>query len=415
VRALPLGGDLARDERTYRFLTPAFGGGVRVDGQHKPHDEVTPVRVPSIRGQLRFWWRACNPGGCTRPDDLLAKEGAVFGSATNPSPLGISVVRAPGPAREVRVLKDRFGVVDERHGRAYGAFPLRDTKQGIDHAVLHEHPGDWTIALRYPAELEKDVEAAFWAWAHFGGLGGRTRRGFGAIAEVGRSHGSLATIDDGWPRHVNGVTVPWPHLPAFGARRLRAKAGGFQSGADAQEFLLGVMRRLRQGDVGRRREADDVPGRHPGRSYWPEPDAIRALLGVRSPDHGKRVTQVDAFPRAVFGMPIIFHFKDRRDPPETTLVPFVNGKAKGRLASPLVLRPNRTPSGSIEALALALAHPEPDKLVLLDKQKNPAVTKWKLSESEALKLGLGGRPSPLVTTSGAVIADPIDRFLEEIR
>jgi CRISPR-associated protein Cmr1 len=410
--------ELVREERSYRFLTPVFGGGVRVDGQKKPADPRTPVRIPSIRGQLRFWWRACNPRRCTSPAELLAAENEVFGSPTAPSPLVLSVLRAPEAAREVRVLKDRFGVVDGRDGRAYGAFPLRDTGQGVDHGVLHEHPGDWTLALRYPAGIAEDVEAAFWAFTHFGGLGGRTRRGFGAVAETARSRGALDTVDVGWRRFVSGLEVDWPHLPALGARRLRIKAGGWKSseGALAQEYLLVLMRRLRQVDIGRRSDADDVPGRHPGRSYWPEPDTIRKLTGARSADHRNPVTQVEAFPRAVFGLPIIFHFKDRADPPETRLVPQVNGVQKSRLASPLLLRPHRAPDGSIEALALVLAHPAPTGLLLLEGKRSPfPVTKWTLTQKEALNLGLLGRPSPLVTRSGAVVADPIDRFLEEIR
>jgi CRISPR-associated protein Cmr1 len=418
--------------RTYRFLTPVFGGGVQVDGQKKPRDEVTPVRVPSIRGQLRFWWRACNRGEHQDPAPLFKAEEKVFGSTKAPSPLSIAVVQLPQRARDVSVLRDRFAVVDERHGRAYGAFPLRDTPlrdpllrdiplrdtgtSGIDHGVLHDHPGEWTLALRYPDEIAEDVEAALWAWAHFGGLGGRTRRGFGAVEEVRRARGVLPTVDAGWRRFVSGVDVPWPHLPAFEARRLRAKSAGWKAGADAQEYLLGVMRRLRQVDIGRRRDADDVPGRHPGRSYWPEADAIRKLTGMSSPDHRKPVTQSDAFPRAAFGLPIIFHFKDRSDPPDTTLLPEVNGQVKGRLASPLILRPHRAPDGSVEALALVLAHPAPTRLVLLDRKKPPIpVPRWRADPREAVNLGLGGRPSPFVTAGGAVIADPIDRFLEEIR
>jgi CRISPR-associated protein Cmr1 len=381
---------------------------------------VTPVRVPSIRGQLRFWWRACNPSGLAAVEALSEREAKVFGSTTEPSPLGLAIVRAPEPVRDVPVLKDRFVVVDERHGRAYGAFPLREPNNGTDHGVLHEHPGDWTIAVSYPEAITEDVEAAFWAWAHFGGLGGRVRRGFGAVAEIQRGRGALAGLDEGWRRFVSGAAVPWPHLPAFGARRLRRKAGGWKTGADAQEYLLGVLRRLRQGETGRRREADDVPGRHPGRSYWPEPDAIRKIIGARAPDHRQPVTQLDAFPRAAFGMPIIFHFKDRLDPPDTTLLPQVGDKVKGRLASPLVLRPHRAPDGSIEALALALGHAPPDGLVLVEEpkgkaKKEHAVRNRPLTKDEALHVGLGGRPSPFVTLAGVVVADPIDRFLEEIR
>lgn len=415
---------LTSDERTYRFLTPVFGGGVRVESEQswkKLGDPRTPVRVPSIRGQLRFWWRACNPQRCRMSKQLFAEEAKIFGSTSEPSPLRLSVLEAPGKARDVHVYvpKDRFRVVHEQHGRAYGAFPLRDTGQGTDHGVLHEYAGDWTLALSYPAVLAADIEAAFWAWAHFGGLGGRTRRGFGAIGEVRRGTGELLPIDAGWQRYVTGLEVPWPHLPAFSTRRLLTKSGDWKTGAQAQEALLVAMRRLRQGEIGRRPQPDDVSGKRPGRSYWPEPDAIRGMLEVRSRDHAKPVTAVAAFPRAVFGMPIIFDFKDDSDPPKTTLLPSVDGKTKGRLASPLILRPHCALDGSIEALALVLAHPAPTRLVLSDKKNKQkpehVVAKSTLTESEAQNLGLGGRPSPLVTKSGDVIADPINRFLEEIR
>lgn len=405
-------GTLIRDERTYRFLTPVFGGGVRVDGHFKPADPRTPVRVPSIRGQLRFWWRACNPARCTSSEDLARRETAIFGSTTQPSRLGIVVVAEPRPASDFPVLKGRFDAVDNRVGLAYGAFPLR-AKEG-EHGVLHEHPGDWSVLFTYPEDLRSDVEAALWAWAHFGGLGGRTRRGFGAIAEIGRSQGKTLSIEAGYAEYVSGVNAPWSRLPkparlAIGRRRA--------TGVEAQEYLLSALRRLRQGEIGRKGTADDVRGNHPGRSYWPEPDTIRKLTGARSPSHARPVTAVDAFPRAVFGMPIIFEFKGRKegDPPKTMLLPRAAGVTKSRLASPLILRPHRAVDGSIEPLALVLAHPEPAGLVLVDERRRerPAGA-WKLTPAQAATLGLHGRRSPLVA-GGVTYHDPIDRFLKEIQ
>src|SRR5947199_255505 len=76
-----------------------------------------------------------------------------------------------------------------------------------------------------------------------------------------------------------------------------------------------------------------------GRSDWPEPDAIRRLTTknakFRLPEHPVE----KKFPRAVFGLPIGFKFKDedKQDPPET----FLEGREKNgnaeaisRLASP---------------------------------------------------------------------------------
>ena len=45
----------------------------------------------------------------------------------------------------------------------------------------------------------------------------------------------------------------------------------------------------------------------------------------------------EKFPRAAFGLPIIFHFKDEDDPEYTTLKE--DGEKKYRFASPLILRP----------------------------------------------------------------------------
>ena len=409
-----------RDERTYQFLTPVFGGGVRVEEHIKHADPITPVRVPSIRGQLRFWWRACNPQRCGTVDELRKKEAEVFGSTSRPSPLSIVIVRPPEPARDFAVLEGKFGAVKGRDEIAYAAFPLRDTGQQEprQHGQLHEHRGDWIVAFSYPEKIQSDVQAALWAWAHFGGLGGRTRRGFGAIAEIARltkpAGGSvppLASIEEGWRRHVTGADVGWPHLPAWDHRRLVIQPRGEgQGGIEAQRFLLGALRSLRQIGYGRKPAADDEPGNHPGRSYWPEADAIRKLLKTSKPSHGTPVTKPDAFPRAAFGTPIIFHFMGKGDPEQTTLVP----KDKNRLASRLLLRPHRGEGGGIEALALVLEHPAPAGFELNRAgSKTPLKVRTTLSPDEAKHMGMNGRPSPLVK-DGQVFEDPIERFLKEI-
>lgn len=406
---------LVHEERTYRFLTPVFGGGVRVDGHIKPADTVTPVRVPSIRGQLRFWWRACNPQGCRTLQELYERESLIFGSTEAPSALGIAIVTPPDAMREFPVLEGGFGAVGGMLGLAYGAFPLRDTQRGSAHGVLHEYPGEWTIALTYPKCISDDVEAALWAWAHFGGLGGRTRRGFGAIAEVGRGEGALPTIERGWShyvRHPSGAAAKWPQMPGD-MSRWRTKAGNWTRGVEVQNYLLGLLRGLRQGSAGRKQSSEQGQGRNPGRSYWPEPDAIRAITGVRARAHAERVTRVDAFPRAAFGLPLIFRFNDKPDPPPTTLMPRVGGARFGRLASPLILRPHAAPDGKLEALALVLSHPDFDDLALAEDRREHVVPTRRLTESEARDLGVGGRPSPLRKGS-KVFVDPLDRFLEEL-
>ena len=106
----------------------------------------------------------------------------------------------------------------------------------------------------------------------------------------------------------------------------------------------------------------------PGRSKWPEPDSIREITGMHSrstrghrcndhiPNNKARVS----FPRAQFGLPIIFKFKDERcgDPYQTELLP----SGYKRVASPIILLPYPivNPGGEREyrpaALLMPMAH-----------------------------------------------------------
>jgi CRISPR-associated protein Cmr1 len=335
-------------ERTYRFITPVFGGGVKVEDHRKPYDRVTPVRASAIRGQLRFWWRAVNPRRCTTPDELAKAEARVFGRAANEkktptAALAITVTKQPVQYSELRPLRDgdKFGSAEGFDAIAYGAFPLRDSKATLRHGVLHQYSDDWTIELSMESGVETDMEAALWAWTQFGGLGGRTRRGFGAI-ELRSSEKGAALMDAaaGWSRWklAEAPKVGWPHLRGRVQDHL-SDAPGVASGLAAQKKLLDELKKLRQG-VNHGRNPGQEPNR-PGRSRWPEADAIRRWAEKHDPTHVPiSAVPRDAFPRGVFGTPIIFQFKGKgpgrhNEPMDSTL----NPEGKRRLASPLILRP----------------------------------------------------------------------------
>ncbi|HEU0087527.1 MAG TPA: type III-B CRISPR module RAMP protein Cmr1 [Pseudonocardiaceae bacterium] len=74
---------------TLAVRTPLFSGD-------DPVVEGTPVRVPSIRGALRYWFRAVAAGhGVSDLTQLWADEQAVFGSTKTPSAIGLRVPRQP--------------------------------------------------------------------------------------------------------------------------------------------------------------------------------------------------------------------------------------------------------------------------------------------------------------------------------
>src|SRR5215218_10667198 len=66
---------LVRRVREYELITPLYGGGV--EPAHA--DPLTTVRVPSIRGQLRFWWRACRAAQFSSVAEMKLMEDLIWG------------------------------------------------------------------------------------------------------------------------------------------------------------------------------------------------------------------------------------------------------------------------------------------------------------------------------------------------
>src|SRR5688572_2782128 len=68
-----------KQTREYRIITPLFGGGVR-PGEADP---VTTVRGSTVRGQLRFWWRAARGGHYGKSlAAMKAAEDLLWGAAS---------------------------------------------------------------------------------------------------------------------------------------------------------------------------------------------------------------------------------------------------------------------------------------------------------------------------------------------
>jgi len=204
----PNGARVLTWERTYTLITPLFGGGV----EPKEADPVSVVRATEVRGQLRFWWRALRGWQAKGSlEELQNLESALFGSAGEGGASPVAV--------EVEVLERGEDVEVAQHGRAvqwYLGFPLRGeggwapVKKGVA----------FRLRLRFPERakslnLAEELEAALWAWETFGGIGARTRRGFGALFREGASPPTEKEIRErlgrysrqgGWPEGVPHLT-----------------------------------------------------------------------------------------------------------------------------------------------------------------------------------------------------------------
>lgn len=363
-------------ELTLAFLTPMMGGGVEINGPQKPCDPVTPIRVASIRGQLRFWWRACNPSKATTLTDLREAEMALWGSTSKPSAVSITVTRQPPPPCSV--------AADRSIG--YGAFPL-NPQQGSNAPAgkLHDFADStFVLTVRCPRAQREALEETIAAWTIFGGLGGRTRRGFGALDDRAQRTTPADLL------HKLRDRPALVGVPSLARAEWTLTKHSLSKPRDAWSSALFALQDFRQGE-GTARPPRARGSSRPGRSRWPEPDQIRRLFGQHATGH-EPVHRVRKFPRAAFGLPLIFHFSTRGDPEQKSIT--LRPVNRNRLASPLILRPIRE-GDHYRALALVLEIAGPSLELELDVRGVGQPVLMQLSPAEAQFKPLDGEPSPL--------------------
>ncbi|GAB4403850.1 MAG: type III-B CRISPR module RAMP protein Cmr1 [Anaerolineales bacterium] len=382
--------------RKYKVITPLYGGGEET----QKADSITTVRASEVRGHLRFWWRATRGG---QFDGDLKKmrdaEENIWGSSGEKG--------KPGPSKvSVRIINSQKGMLkkDQKKGDrsvhiahpsadwSYVAFPLRESNGSVLEGVSFE------LEIRYPDKAKNEVETALWAWETFGGIGARTRRGFGALQNVSSPLFSMREVQEKIASGISSYVVDglWangvPHL----SRTLRYVIKQDTNAQVAWEHLFKQLKSFRQ-------QRFPSSGSPFGRSKWSEPDAIRRLPGMTSiAKHSKPRVTVDKFPRGKFGLPIIFKFKDEDggDPSQTSL----EGAEHDRLGSPLILRPLACSDGALGIAVILEWEPinsdekytPPNGLTLKSSaQIYDVKSDLTIAEAEKIEpLNLKGKPQP---------------------
>ncbi len=342
--------------REYKLITPLFGGGVTA-GEGDP---VTLIRGTEIRGLLRFWWRACHGGNYKTLEELKKAEDKIWGVAN----------KKPDENKDANKKKE-----ETRENR-----PRKNVYQDVS----------FTLIISFPQDFKQEVEAALWAWETFGGIGARTRRGFGALQLLkvdNKEYTDLPLADnvDVWiseklndSKYVASGTPPRgiPYL----TNPLQVRfTQPFHNPFQAWKQLITRLSSFRQARNG-----------YMGRSKWPEAETIRTITKRRYSKH-QALSHPEKFPRAAFGLPIVFHFKDidLGEPEDTTLQGA--DKEAERLASPLILRPLACKNNTFVGLALLLKGNQviSKELKLVknkDRQLYPDKIETELTPAEAKKI-----------------------------
>lgn len=190
---------MKRETFQLELVTPCF---LRGASESRPSAEW---RAASIRGQLRWWFRAV-AGGMYAGDlgKVREAEERIFGSTARSSSLRIVPLQSPSPERtpfgskllaaELARLygdasaKDRLRLPGKRgeegsnpiYYLAYGV-----ARQEIDRDYLPpSSPASFQLQWGPGAPGDKPREIfdqALWAWLNLGGLGAKNRKGFGSL------------------------------------------------------------------------------------------------------------------------------------------------------------------------------------------------------------------------------------------
>lgn len=139
---------------TCEVITPMFLAGA---------DGTTPeLRPASIKGALRFWWRAMN--GHLEWKKMLELEGKIFGNTQQRSSLLIRI------EKDLKATS-RLSLLPHKGGSTIPCFPKSD-ESFIVKFSLTKIENDFTL---------ESIKALFILTSILGGLGKRSRRGFGSF------------------------------------------------------------------------------------------------------------------------------------------------------------------------------------------------------------------------------------------
>lgn len=317
-------------------VTPLFLAGADPRG-------APELRAASIRGALRFWFRALLGGviGDDNLDALRKAESAVFGSTNSASPVVVQVRHGQlslQPFSRIAAWNDRTRSY-HKPGIAYLFFAARGTRNEPERNAIDTGSSFELVLSKWAGigasgdQALQQVYAALWLLTHFGGLGARSRRGAGSLQVT----------------HVSGK-VPNSVLPPL------------QVQADTPEKLqtelqdglkkLREMLRVNTSVSFLAMSAFDVL--HPeackiwvvNKTFdsWDQTlDAIgkqmQRFRNRRSPDYQnvKDAVQgrslIQPVERAAFGLPIVFYYRSLGGKKGT-----LEGERHSRRASPLLIR-----------------------------------------------------------------------------
>jgi CRISPR-associated protein Cmr1 len=360
-----------------KVVTPILGGA----NQTRKLDDIDVIRPASVRGHLRFWWRAVFAHNYSTPEELYKAESDLWGCAARDHGGRSGVLLFVDLLKIGEIDTQPIRYSDSREGKqtrgVYALWPAKEQKQDlirnkayVPTANRRQFGTFFKLTVKVPLKNKLDVRFSLNAWLLFGGYGSRVRRGLGSLSVVNEAETWL-------PKEKNSLYADLGNLfagtvnfsPIRNTSDVPWLAGASLEVGDpvtdpmeAWEIAIGWLKEFRQGTNGARQPDPTGKNQRPSISNWPEADKIRHIEGkTRShkPNHNKN----PVWPRAAFGLPINGQFQKRNrrdgdppyDEPDRFEIRWKAGNCEyDRLASSLIVKALPLADGKFVPCALWL-------------------------------------------------------------
>ncbi len=337
-------------------VTPVYGGATTAG---EP-DLLLPFRPRAIKNGLRHWWWMLNRHKPEYKDDgvkLYQDMTAIWGGASDKnSDSQRAKVRVSIEAQPLN-LNNKIQSKECERTLGYVLWMSLQAELAESGATLVKPGYRFLIQIEIDKTLDKDLpqlNSVINAWLHLGGIGARSSRGLGKVKV-----GNIATADgidvkkffspdDTWFADFKKCALIQHQTLARQKKDTALKA---------LEISVDAFKTFRQA-----RQHGRIPSGKVvriNRSYWPKADVVRFLTNsypdYHAPHPGIKPTMLPT-PELLFGAPIVYKFKDKRDPKPGMLSFAAQNQALDRFASPLLLTVVRISENEYWPSAFALRY-----------------------------------------------------------
>lgn len=330
------------EEFKFQIVTPMFLGGA--------DQKAEGIRPASIKGALRFWWRALNWARCWQASGqndvqalrlLHSEEARLFGlaagwdEATKKTSGGQGVFLMQVAAVQTQKIEQPFSPMT--HGQLYllgmGLATFKEGGKCLRNAL--QRGGTFTLKLIFhPQAKDGDVQQvkdAVRAFGLLGALGSRARHGLGSVASVESAALNRAEYIKAVQDLLKPTLLASGEAP-FTAFSARSRVDVSATGNDALKLLDAVGREQQlYRSFGRNGQIGHGPI-HENRMVKVNPifredhDLIFNVIKGTPPNQAPK--------RVVFGLPHNYFFSSTKGKADVNYAPEGND---GRRASPLLL------------------------------------------------------------------------------